>query len=67
MEYTDIQVFLGPDVGKTNHWATAVDTTGEVLFSNPLPNAQKKIQAIYDRLSSHGNIPSLISRPPLGR
>lgn len=63
MDYTDIQVFLGLDVGKTSHWATAVDSAGEVLWSKALPNDQSKIQAIYDKLASYGTILVVVDQP----
>lgn len=63
MDYTDIQVFLGLDVGKTSHWATAVDSAGEVLWSKALPNDQSKIQAIYNKLASYGTILVVVDQP----
>lgn len=32
-ENVGIDIWLGIDVGKTHHWATAVDSDGEIVYS----------------------------------
>lgn len=38
MKQDDIDIWLGIDVGKSQHWATAVDNSGKNIFSRQLPN-----------------------------
>ena len=40
------QVFLGIDLGKTEHHATAVDHDGQVVHDKPLPQSEPKIQEL---------------------
>lgn len=64
IDYTDIQVFLRLDVGKTSHWATAVDSAGEVLWSKALPKDQPNIQAICGKLASYRTLLVVVDQPP---
>ena len=41
MQVDDIDVFIGIDVGKSDHWATALTTAGKRLYDRPLPNDEK--------------------------
>ncbi len=36
-EHDTVDVFIGIDVGKTEHYAVAVDRTGKKLLDRPLP------------------------------
>lgn len=38
MKTEDIQIFLGLDVGKTDHWACAVIQDGTKIWNKTLPN-----------------------------
>lgn len=46
------QVFLGIDVGKTEHHATAVDHDGQVVHDKPLPQSEPKIQELLTALAA---------------
>ncbi|MBM7050419.1 hypothetical protein JTP09_00030 [Rothia sp. ZJ1223] len=36
------EIYLGLDVGKTTHHATALTTTGKKIWDKPLPNRNPK-------------------------
>ncbi len=38
MEINQISVFIGVDASKSEHWASALDREGRVLFDKALPN-----------------------------
>ena len=63
MQVDDIDVFIGIDVGKSEHWATALTTAGERLHDRPLPNDEGKLRDLYHRLSSHGNLLVVVDQP----
>ena len=44
MQVDDIGVFIGIDVGKSGHWATALTAAGKRLHDKPLPNDQSKLR-----------------------
>lgn len=61
---TDIEIFLGPDVGKTDHWACAVTKDG-TKSDKTLPNDEAKLIAVYE--TSVPRVPSWrswTSQPP---
>lgn len=37
------RIYLGLDVGKTDHWACALTESGQVLWNKTLPNSEAKI------------------------
>jgi transposase len=41
-------LYLGVDVGKSFHWAVAVDGEGEVVIDRPLPNRKADVDALLD-------------------
>ena len=41
----NIDVFLGLDVGKTNHWACALTRDGKKLWNKALPNDEQRLVA----------------------
>ncbi|MET9324719.1 transposase, partial [Streptomyces sp. NPDC003038] len=45
-EETDIGVYLGLDVGKGEHHATAVSPAGKKVFDKPLPNSEPKLREL---------------------
>ena len=62
MQVDDIDVFIGIDVGKSEHWATALTTAGECLHDRPLPNDEARLREVYEHLGEHGR---LLVVPPL--
>lgn len=60
----DYQVFLGIDVGKTEHHATALNQDGQVVHDRPLPQSEPKIHAILDELAAkHGHVLVVVDQP----
>ncbi|MFD3762569.1 transposase, partial [Streptomyces sp. NPDC058622] len=47
---TGIDVYLGLDVGKGDHHATAVNPAGKKVFDKPLPNSEPKLRELFDKL-----------------
>lgn len=64
------EVYLGVDVGKSFHWAVAVDGAGEVVIDRPLPNRQADVDALIDEagagalvvVDQKNNVGSLVVR-----
>ncbi len=46
LDQQDIDVFIGLDVGKSDHHAVALDTTGKRLYDRTLPNDEAKLKQI---------------------
>jgi len=48
----DYGVFLGLDVGKGAHHAVGLDPAGKRLHDVALPNSERKLRAVFDKLRS---------------
>lgn len=57
------RVFLGLDVGKSDHWACALDEYGKVLWNKTLPNDQTKLEELFKNLSTHGRLLVVVDQP----
>jgi transposase len=57
-----VEVFVGIDVGKTDHYAQAFGTAGE-LFDGPVANDEAAIEALIARASEHGQPALVIDQP----
>jgi len=50
------QLFLGVDVGKTDHHATDVNPDSKLVHDKPLPQSEPKIREILKALAAkHGD------------
>lgn len=47
MNTTEIDIFLGLDVGKTDHWGCAVTVEGTTIWNKTLPNDEAKLTKVY--------------------
>ncbi len=57
-------LFIGLDVGKSEHHATALTTTGEKVYDKPLPNDETKLRTLLAELSSvHGPALLVVDQP----
>lgn len=56
-------VFLGLDVGKGEHHAVGLDSTGKRLHDAPLPNGEAKLRALFDKLAVHGSLLVVVDQP----
>ena len=61
MDIEDIDVFIGIDVGKSEHWATALNQEGRKVFDRALPNDEDRLRALYGKLADHGNLLAVIA------
>jgi transposase len=62
-KYDRVDVFLGLDVGKSDHYAVALDRGGKVLYDKALPNSEAKLRAILANLSTHGQVLVVVDQP----
>ncbi|MGP5666589.1 IS110 family transposase, partial [Glutamicibacter arilaitensis] len=60
---TDIEIFLGLDVGKTDHWACAVTQDGTKIWNKTLPNDEAKLTAVYQKLLALGHVLVVVDQP----
>lgn len=60
----DIDVFLGLDVGKGEHHATAVTPTGKKAFDKRLPNTEPEFRELFAKLQAkHGTVLVVVDQP----
>ncbi|MNW26405.1 Transposase IS116/IS110/IS902 family protein [compost metagenome] len=59
----DIDIFLGLDVGKTDHWACAVTKDGTKIWNKTLPNDEAKLVSVYQNLSAKGTVLVVVDQP----
>ncbi|MGP5123169.1 IS110 family transposase [Glutamicibacter ardleyensis] len=60
---TDVDIFLGLDVGKTDHWACAVTQDGKKIWNKTLPNDEAKLVAVYQNLTAQGIVLVVVDQP----
>ncbi|MGW6961878.1 IS110 family transposase [Streptomyces chartreusis] len=72
IDTSDIGAFLGLDVGKGEHHATAVTPTGKKAFDKRLPNREPKLRELFTKLQAkHSTVlvvvdqPASIGAPPI--
>lgn len=59
-----IGVFLGLDVGKGEHHATAVTPAGKKAFDKRLPNTETKLREVFTKLQAkHGTVLVVVDQP----
>ncbi|WP_345198098.1 IS110 family transposase, partial [Streptomyces lavendulae] len=64
MDTSDIDVFLGLDVGKGEHHATAVTPAGKKAFDKRLPNTEPKLRELFAKLQAkHGTVLVVVDQP----
>lgn len=61
--YDDAVVFIGLDVGKSEHHAVALTRDGKKLYDKPLPNTEAGITQVLDRLAEHGPALVVVDQP----
>lgn len=57
------EVFLGLDVGKTEHWACAITLNQKVVWNKALPNDEAKLIDMYRSLQEHGSLLVVVDQP----
>jgi transposase len=59
-----IDVFLGLDVGKGEHHATALTPSGKTVLDKRLPNTEPKLREIFAKLQAkHGTVLVVVDQP----
>ncbi|CAM5404136.1 IS110 family transposase ISSam1 [Streptomyces violaceorubidus] len=60
----NIDVFLGLDVGKGEHHATAVTPAGKKAFDKRMPNTEPKLRELFAKLQAkHGTVLVVVDQP----
>lgn len=62
-EHDSVDVFIGIDVGKTDHHAVAIDRTGKKLLDKPLPQDEAKLRALINKVTGHGTVLVVVDQP----
>lgn len=62
-EHDSVDVFIGIDVGKTDHHAVAVDRSGKKLLDKPLPQDEAKLRALISKVVGHGTVLVVVDQP----
>jgi transposase len=58
-----VEVWIGLDVGKQDHHATALSQAGEQLFERGVRNDERAIERLLDRAAEHGRAALVIDQP----
>ena len=58
-----VDVWVGLDVGKGEHFADVLDDDGERLFARAVVNDQGDLEALLDRAAGHGTLGLVIDQP----
>ena len=61
--YDAVDVFIGVDVGKSNHHAVALNRAGETVFDRALPNEEVKLRELIGELKQHGRVLLVVDQP----
>jgi transposase len=60
---SDPEVFVGLDVGKTEHHCVALNLAGDRLVDRPLPNDEASLRELFSQLASHGQVVVVVDQP----
>ncbi len=64
IDVSGIGAFLGLDVGKGEHHATAVTPAGKKSFDKRLPNSEPKLREVFGKLQAkHGTVLVVVDQP----
>ncbi|OAH12776.1 hypothetical protein STSP_38130 [Streptomyces jeddahensis] len=59
-----VDIYLGLDVGKGEHHATALTPAGKKAFDKPLPNTEPKLSELFAKLQAkHGTVLVVVDQP----
>ena len=63
--YDAVDVFIGVDVGKGEHYAVpvALSRTGNRLFDMAMPNDETRLRALISSLKEHGKLLLVVDQP----
>lgn len=61
--HSDINVFIGLDVGKQFHHACALDANGTKLYDKQLPQQEAALVTVIEHLQQHGPVLLVVDQP----
>nr|WP_104196283.1 IS110 family transposase [Cryobacterium sp. M15] len=61
--YDSVDVFIGVDVGKSEHHAVALGRSGKRLYDKALPNDEAKLRAVIRKLKLRGQVLLVVDQP----
>ena len=61
--HESVDIFIGVDVGKSNHHAVAIDRTGKKVLDRALPQDEKKLRAIIKAVAGKGTVLLVVDQP----
>ncbi|MEA3216040.1 MAG: hypothetical protein QOJ19_2196, partial [Acidimicrobiia bacterium] len=59
----EVNVWVGLDVGKEEHFADVLDDDGERLFGVSVANDEAALEAVIERAAAHGTVALVIDQP----
>lgn len=62
----DIEVFVGIDMAKGDHYAQAISSAGDELFDRPVANDEAAIVKLIDDARAHGRTVLVVDQPASG-
>lgn len=62
-DHEKVDIFIGVDVGKSNHHAVAIDRAGKKLLDRALPQDEAKLQAIIRAVAKNGTVLLVVDQP----
>jgi transposase len=66
IDVTTIDVFVGVDMGKAEHYAQAIGRDGVEHFDRPVANDQATIERLLDDAGAYGQVALVIDQPASG-
>nr|WP_240630398.1 IS110 family transposase [Specibacter cremeus] len=58
-----VDIFIGVDVGKSNHHAVAIDRAGKKILDRALPQDEAKLRAIIQAVAGKGRVLLVVDQP----
>lgn len=60
----EVALYLGLDVGKSEHHAVGLSPVGKKVHDKALPNSEPKLRALFDKLTAkHGKVLVIVDQP----
>jgi len=62
-DHEQVDIFIGVDVGKSNHHAVAIDRAGKKLLDRALPQDEAKLRSIIRSVTVKGRVLLVVDQP----
>ena len=63
MDQDRFDVFVGLDVGKEHHHASALNTAGKRVHDKALPQDESALREVFDKLAGYGSVLVIVDQP----